>query len=102
MLGVACCRYVRGLSNHTCVQLLFPFNLPFFRDFVFAFHQVLFLRILLVLHFLLDNVPRFHLRLQCPLGSFQTICSTMYVIASHLKFNYWGPAHMISYPHSDS
>ena len=88
VLGVACCRDVRVRTNSTCFRLHIPSTFPFLRDFLFACHQVLFLRRLWVVHFLLGNVTRVHLHFKCPPGYLQAIGITMYVIASHLEFNY--------------
>ena len=41
-----------------------------------------------MVHFLLVNVPKVHLRLECPPGLLQMIGITMYVIDSKLVFNY--------------
>ena len=84
VLGVAWYRYIRGRTNYVQFQLCITSTLPFLRYFVFACHQVIVLPSLLVKHFLLGNVPRVHLCLQCSQYLFQNIGITVYTLTSHL------------------
>ena len=71
--------WISHAFNHVLIL-----TFPFFRDFLLACHQVLVLRSLWVLHFLLGSIPRVQLRLESPPVLLQTLGITVYGIVSHL------------------